>query len=287
MLGEEAFQGVRDPLVPAPFSLPLIPPGREFPDTGRARESTIFGVPLFYLDGRRDRNNTVAWWPFDVKTFTIPELSGDRRRYQTPAHELRHRRLHLNRLQSEGIDDDFRLCDASGPRLIKLEHHCPGGAYWLSRRWPSDRQGQVLDAMENPLEGVDFATLPISAHRARNPSPPPPLASKTFARSNGNENAAPSCIQLPPLEHLLHLLASIGTKARELIRSPGSRTMRAHANCRNVFRDVLVTLAHMPRSPSESTVELVDLTALILEDSLMTLISHPGILRYRTELPYI
>jgi len=63
--------------------------------------------------------------------------------------------------------------------------------------------------------------------------------------------------------------------------------MRAHATLRNAFRDVLVTLAYAPRSPSSSTVDVVDVTALILEDSLMSLTNHPGILRPKMSLPYM
>jgi hypothetical protein len=137
--------------------------------------------------------------------------------------------------------------------------------------------------MENPLEGVHVVALPT--HPAREvDSPPPPQPSNIFARPK--ENVTPEGLPLPSLKWLLDLLNSIRAKARELLQSPGLRTMRAHATLRNAFRDVLVTPAHAPRPPSTSTVDLVDVTALILEASLVTLSSHPGILRFDTPLPY-
>jgi len=138
--------------------------------------------------------------------------------------------------------------------------------------------------MENPLENVRVAAL--STHPKSNvDSRPPPPPSKTFAPSKGS--VTPEGLPLLPLDRLLDLLASIRTKARELLQSPGPRTMRAHATLRNAFRDVLVTLAYAPRSPSSSTVDVVDVTALILEDSLMSLTNHPGILRPKMSLPYM
>jgi hypothetical protein len=62
--------------------------------------------------------------------------------------------------------------------------------------------------------------------------------------------------------------------------------MERHATLRKAFRDVLVTFAHTPCPPSKSTVDLVDVTALILEDSLLTLANYPGILRHGMKLPY-
>jgi hypothetical protein len=68
---------------------------------------------------------------------------------------------------------------------------------------------------------------------------------------------------------------------------PGPGTVKANATLRNAFRDVLVTLAYAHQPPSKSTVDLVDVTALILEDSLLTIQNHHGILRHNTPLPYM
>jgi len=175
---------------------------------------------------------------------------------------------------NEGEDDSFRLCDVNGPRLIRLADHCPGGGSWWSLHEPWDRSGQVLSATENPLEGVNVAVLSIWSNAARNIDDP------ALPRSNSNNTTPP----LPSLENLLGMLANIRTEARGLLRSPGPRAMREHATLRNAFRDVLVTFARAPRPPSKSTIELVDLTALIVADSLLALIGHPNILRSDTPL---
>lgn len=282
-----------DPITLANESLPSIPRIPDYPRSLLPRERTIFGLPLFHLDGRRDMNNTVAWWPFDIVNSANLEHNCNPKREKDAMLEhisgLRRRRLGLNNLQDEGADDDFRLLDANGVRLIMIEDHHPGGCYWLRFHPSSDREGRLLGAMEDPLEVPDVvAALSASLDRRRNisiPPPPPPRPSETFARPNSND--ASSEPQLASLEHLLSLVARIMSKARILPRSPGPRSIRAHAILRNAFRDVLITLARMPRPPSESTVELVDLTSLILADALMALDDHHGILRSNTRLPYL
>jgi hypothetical protein len=125
----------RDRVELANLSLPANEPSSEFPIAGRARLSTKFGVPLFHLDGRRDRENTVAWWPYDIKRSTSLEISKYRRR--TPREQLRETRLYLNRVENNwqggdeglGDDEDFRICDANGARMIKLQDHCPGAVH--------------------------------------------------------------------------------------------------------------------------------------------------------------
>jgi hypothetical protein len=275
----------QDPVTQANLSLPPIVPIREFKRTAAStsRDYTTFGVPLFHLNGRRDRDNTVAWWPFDVSGSVNLELGGSN---PDISEELRKCRMLLNNNTqigwNEGEDDNFRLCDVNGPRLIRLADHCPGGRSWCSLHEPWDRSGQVLSATENPLEGVNVAALSIWSNAARNIDDPAlPLPSSIFARCNSNNTTPP----LPSLEHFLGILANVRTEARGLLRSPGPRTMREHATLRNAFRDVLVTLARAPRPPSKSTIELVDLTALIVADSLLKLIGHPNILRSDTPLP--
>lgn len=134
---DEGFEVVdHDRVTRANFSLPASKePTQESPLLGRARLSTRFGVPLFHLDGRRDNNNTVAWWPYDVESALSLEISSYRTR--TPKEQLWATRLYLNRRQGAwilgdedaGADEDFRICDANGPRLIKLKDHHPGGMH--------------------------------------------------------------------------------------------------------------------------------------------------------------
>jgi hypothetical protein len=280
----------RDRIETANFSLPSIIRPQELPVAGQARLATIFGVQLFHLDGTRDRDNTVAWWPYDIKSFTNLAISVHRPK--TPREQLRQARLHLNRVrdgwQGEpdiGADEDFRIFDADGPRLIRIENHCPGALHWWRCYLPWDREGKVLSAFGNPFDGATAIALPLQRARKID-SPPPPQASKTFARPKAKDT--PSGLPLPSLRYqLLGLLTYIRCRARTLLQTPGPETMKEHAILRNAFRDVLVTLAHMSHPPSKSTVERVDATALILQDSLLILANHHGILRRDTPLPYM
>jgi hypothetical protein len=279
----------RDRIEQANFSLPFIIRTHEIPVPGQARASTIFGVQLFHLDGRRDRNNTVAWWPYDIKFFATLAVSAHKP--LTRRERLQQSRLYLNRVHGgwqgpadAGADEDFRICDADGPRLIKLEAHNPGASYSRHGCSPWDRKGKVLNVLEDPFEGVEAIELPDYTQRNVE-SPPPPQSSKTFAPPQSNDT--PSGLPPPSLKCLLDTLTSIRTKARELLQMPGPGTVKANATLRNAFRDVLVTLAYAHQPPSKSTVDLVDVTALILEDSLLTIQNHHGILRHNTPLPYM
>lgn len=174
----------------ANFSLlptPVTPRPQEFLGEGRPRDTTIFNVPLFHLDGRRDEQNTILWWPFDIMTSlsTRDELTVSvHRTHQTMRDEMRRHRLFLNGMQNEGADEDFRLLDANEPRLIRLQDHC---------LFLIDRVGRILDVAENPFEEINLAALQTLSHRARNiaspPPPPPPPPSSIFARyPSSNEN---------------------------------------------------------------------------------------------------
>jgi hypothetical protein len=279
----------RDRVELARVSLPSIIPAQEVLVPGQARPRTIFGVQLFHLDGRRDRNNTVAWWPYDIKLFATLAISAHKPR--TRREQLQQSRLYLNRVHSSwqgppdaGADEDFRICDADGPKLIKLEDHDPGASNWRHCCLPWDREGKVLNVLEDPFKGVGAVALPD--YTARNVESPPPLQfSETFTRLKVNDT--PSGLPPPSLKSLLETLTGIRTKARELLQMPGPGTVEAHATLRNAFRDVLVTLAYVPQPPSKSTVDLVDVTALILEDSLVTIANDHAILRHNTRLPYM
>ena len=273
----------------ATFSLPSIIRTQELPVAGQARLTTIFGVQLFHLDGTRDRDNTVAWWPYDIKSFTTLTINTHRPR--PPREHLRQARLHLNRVRDGwqgqpdvGADEDFRICDADGPRLVRIENHCPGALHWWRCCLPWDREDKVMDVSQILRKGEDVIALPVQ-REGNVDSSPPPQPSKTFTCPKAIN--APSGLPLPALKRVRDMLTSIRCRSRELLQTPGQDTMKAHALLRNAFRDVLATLAHMPHSPSKRTVEFVDITALILQDSLLTLSNHHGILRHDTPLPYM
>jgi hypothetical protein len=183
-------------------------------EPGRARPSTMFGIPLFHLDGKRDRNNTVSWWPYDIKRSASLVISAHLS--PTPKEQLREARLFLNRRYDDyrsrdlGRDEDFRICDVNGPHLIKLIDHYPGAVHWRTCCHLRDREGKVLNAMENPIEGGDVVVRALLA-RGNVDSPPPAQPSQTFAPPEGIETSGG--LPLPSHERLLDLLASIRTKA--------------------------------------------------------------------------
>ena len=141
-----------------------------------------------------------------------------------------------------------------------------------------------MDVSQILRKGEDVIALPVQ-REGNVDSSPPPQPSKTFTCPKAIN--APSGLPLPALKRVRDMLTSIRCRSRELLQTPGQDTMKAHALLRNAFRDVLATLAHMPHPPSKRTVEFVDITALILQDSLLTLANHHGILRHDTPLPYM